>query len=148
MGRDAVSLDAGLHLACVAERDEVAGGFADDAEVRLEAALRVEVLEADAVAVLLADGAGHVDGLALEQACLLGQRRREDGGGEPTLHVHGTAAPDRAVHNARRKRRLLPLALVVDLHRIHVRIEVNGARTAAHSACHIACRIDVRLVET
>ncbi len=146
VGRDAVGLDANLRLALVAERDEVAARLADHAEVGLKARVAVEELEVHAVAVLLADGARHIDGFTLEQAGIARGGRGIDARAQTALHVHRTAAPQLAVHDLAAKGIVLPVLRVVDLHGVDVPVEVDDLGAVADAAHGVAGLVDIGLV--
>ncbi len=146
MGRDTVGRDAHLGLALVSQGDEVAAGLADHAEVGLQAGVAVEELEVDAVAVLLAHGAGHIDRFTCEKTGVAGRGGRVDRGAQAALHVNRAASPQLAVHDLAAKGILLPVLRVVDLHGVHVAVEVDDLGAAANTAHSVARLVDVGLV--
>ena len=138
--------EARLHFAGVPERDHVVGRLADHAEVGPDAAVAVKMFETDAVAVLLADGACHPNGLAFEQAELLRRSRRADRRGQAAFHVHGAAAVEHAVLDLAGKGRMLPFVCVLGQHGVHVRIEVDHPAAAADAAANVARGVDVGFI--
>ena len=146
VSRDAVRPNADLSLALMAERDEVAARLADDGKVGLKARIAVEELEVHAVAVLLADGAGHVDRLALEKTVITRGSRGIDACAQAALHIHGATAPQLAVDDLAAKGVVLPILGVVDLRRIHVSVKVDDLGAAADTAHGVAGLIDIGLV--
>ena len=145
---DALHVHPDLHAAPVAPVNAAVGGLRGHHELRRDAVLVVDVLPAQAVAVLLLDRGRHQDRVPLgDEAQVLHDLRPVHGGHHAALLVRAAPAVDDVLGLIALVGVLLPVEDVANAHGVDMPVKGDDLVPLAHPAQRVALGIDLRAVK-
>ena len=126
--------DFDLHPSTMAAVNTQAGRLGDHNQLGPQAIFINNVLPAQAVAIFLLHGCGHIQGDIIRYAGFLQQRSGVDARGNPAFHVTGTAAIQNPVLDVAGMRITIPHRQVTGINGIDVAVQRNHIWAGADPA--------------